>query len=387
MFQAQPASNTTTYTHNLGLIYRLVAQTEHISRLQLAQITGLTTASLTKLARVLIERRLIQEISAQKSTGGRRAINLAATPEKHWFLALDIQASKANLQLLDLAAQPQAPAKEVALSTGPAQALVALVEHVKAYRSEHTPKGSSLLAITVTGSDATAIEYASLAQALQESLHLPSYSSGTLQAQALAEGYFGQARSGERALMLFTQQEMSAVQIHPALPPHSVPLAQLGHIQIDPLGEHCHCGRFGCLCTLASEQAIISKVQKLAATGFQTQLAQASLSLKAIGEAAQQGDELALRTLKDATEALAKGLASAINLIAPERIVVAGPWREIWPQIESWLTTSLSRQTHSTYLEKLTFHLSELKAPQAAGALAIVQQALFSGELIQSLKR
>lgn len=33
-------------------------------------------------------------------------------------------------------------------------------------------------------------------------------------------------------------------------------LGEIGHIQIDPLGERCHCGNFGCLETVASDAAI-----------------------------------------------------------------------------------------------------------------------------------
>ncbi|WP_163455084.1 ROK family protein, partial [Escherichia coli] len=43
---------------------------------------------------------------------------------------------------------------------------------------------------------------------------------------------------------------------------HRGNLGEIGHIQVDPLGDLCHCGNFGCLETIASNQAIENRVQQ-----------------------------------------------------------------------------------------------------------------------------
>ncbi|MDP1013845.1 ROK family protein, partial [Klebsiella pneumoniae] len=40
-------------------------------------------------------------------------------------------------------------------------------------------------------------------------------------------------------------------------------VGESGHIQVDPLGERCHCGTVGCLETVAAKAAIEQRVRHL----------------------------------------------------------------------------------------------------------------------------
>ena len=45
-------------------------------------------------------------------------------------------------------------------------------------------------------------------------------------------------------------------------------VGEIGHIQVDPLGERCHCGNFGCLETVAANAAIEQRVRHLLEQGL-----------------------------------------------------------------------------------------------------------------------
>ncbi|WP_323159490.1 ROK family protein, partial [Pseudomonas marginalis] len=49
-------------------------------------------------------------------------------------------------------------------------------------------------------------------------------------------------------------------------------LGEIGHIQIDPLGEPCHCGNFGCLETIAANPAIEQRVRQRIEQGYSSSL-------------------------------------------------------------------------------------------------------------------
>lgn len=78
----------------------------------------------------------------------------------------------------------------------------------------------------------------------------------TISAPALAEHYFG--ASGLRRLHSGAYRGTGAG-LSPTgafLSAATATSAKFGHIQVDPLGERCHCGNFGCLETVAANAAI-----------------------------------------------------------------------------------------------------------------------------------
>lgn len=55
---------------NGAAVYRLIDQQGPISRIQIADLSQLAPASVTKITRQLLERGLIKEVDQQASTGG-----------------------------------------------------------------------------------------------------------------------------------------------------------------------------------------------------------------------------------------------------------------------------------------------------------------------------
>ncbi|MEJ1528668.1 ROK family protein, partial [Escherichia coli] len=75
-------------------------------------------------------------------------------------------------------------------------------------------------------------------------------------------------------------------------------LGEIGHIQIDPLGERCHCGNFGCLETIASNSAIEAKVRYQLEQGYPSQhLSATQCQIQDICDAAVKNDPLAVETI------------------------------------------------------------------------------------------
>ena len=82
---------------NSAVVYRLIDRQGPISRIQIAEISQLAPASITKITRQLIARGLIKEVAQQASTGGRRPISL--TCENESFQAVAIQIGRKNLEI------------------------------------------------------------------------------------------------------------------------------------------------------------------------------------------------------------------------------------------------------------------------------------------------
>ena len=105
---------------------------------------------------------------------------------------------------------------------------------------------------------------------------------------------------------------------------------EIGHTTLYPEGIPCNCGNHGCIERYVGAKAMALEAQRLLETGEQSlvrQLVEDDLSKITpfiVQKAARQKDPLALRLWKQAGERLGITLASAVNVLNPEWIVLAG---------------------------------------------------------------
>ncbi|MFD4912606.1 ROK family protein [Streptomyces virginiae] len=95
---------------------------------------------------------------------------------------------------------------------------------------------------------------------------------------------------------------------------------ELGHTEVRPGGDPCHCGKQGCLETVASSSAVTHRYAR--ATGWR------GIGAREVYHRADAGDPAALAVCGEAMVALADVLAAAIGRYAPERLIVGGELAE-----------------------------------------------------------
>ncbi|MFE3174379.1 ROK family protein [Amycolatopsis sp. NPDC059090] len=92
---------------------------------------------------------------------------------------------------------------------------------------------------------------------------------------------------------------------------------ELGHVLVSPSGPSCRCGAVGCLETYAGQEAMLT------AAGVST--------VDAFSNALSTGDDAALSAVAAAGEALGLALASAVNLVDVDRVVLGGVFGPLFP--------------------------------------------------------
>jgi glucokinase len=111
---------------------------------------------------------------------------------------------------------------------------------------------------------------------------------------------------------------------------------EVGHIGVDPFaGVPCTCGSRGCLEVYASATAIV-RMTRETQPRYPTSILHKvdTLTSQKIYEAGLQGDELALEVLRRMGVYLGIGLASLVNLLNPEIIVIGGGVSDGWELFE-----------------------------------------------------
>jgi glucokinase len=113
---------------------------------------------------------------------------------------------------------------------------------------------------------------------------------------------------------------------------------EIGHIQIQPEGRLCGCGRRGCLETIASRLAISAEAASAAYRGEAPHLLEmAGTNLSSIKSGvlakAIAGDAVVERIVRNAARHLGGAIAGVVNLLAPDMVVLGGGLVEAMPDL------------------------------------------------------
>ncbi len=106
---------------------------------------------------------------------------------------------------------------------------------------------------------------------------------------------------------------------------------EIGHTVVEIGGARCPCGRRGCLEAYAGRAAMEARARKAADKGEKTILfklmkerERTRLTSGIWERALRHGDRLAGKLIEDAVKALGAGIASAVNLLDVEAVVIGG---------------------------------------------------------------
>jgi glucokinase len=103
--------------------------------------------------------------------------------------------------------------------------------------------------------------------------------------------------------------------------------AEIGHMTIDPDGPLCGCGNQGCLEALSSATALVRRAIERISKGEKSildKMPKYSLTAKDIYRVARSGDRLACELLDETGRYLGIAIASLVNLLNPEKVILCG---------------------------------------------------------------
>ena len=102
-------------------------------------------------------------------------------------------------------------------------------------------------------------------------------------------------------------------------------VGEVGHMAIARSGVLCTCGRRGCWETYASATALIRMAKEASAAHPESALKGAeSGGARAVFEAAEQGDPVAVHLCRRYAEYVAAGVTNIINILQPETVALGG---------------------------------------------------------------
>jgi predicted NBD/HSP70 family sugar kinase len=146
---------------------------------------------------------------------------------------------------------------------------------------------------------------------------------------------------------------------------------EFGHMTIHPDGARCGCGSRGCLETVIGQEALLRRA------GIQVDPAsRASVLAGELLARAAEGDDAVLQVLQDAGDVLGRALASVVNLLNPEAVVLGGQFA----LLARWLAPRVEREIGTRVL-------SHRFSPCQVVASSLGSDAAVRGAAALSLRR
>lgn len=226
----------------------------------------------------------------------------------------------------------------------------------------------------------------SLAVWLEQQWGLPVFMINDTKATALGEHRFGSSVGKQHALTINIDWGVGLGIIINGEVFHGASgfAGELGHIQIDPQGELCYCGKIGCLDTFTSASALVKRVQQEVLAGQATKLATfcddpSQLTISHVIQAATQGDAFAIDQLHKTGYQLGKGLAIAVTLFNPEIIIIDGVLAEASLFITNSIRLAINKHCLSGFRDDLLVEVTKLNGTAKwLGTHAHVIESLFT---------
>ena len=176
-----------------------------------------------------------------------------------------------------------------------------------------------------------------LAALVGEKLGLPCWIENDANAAALAEHRLGAGRGSEHMLLVTLGTGIGGGLILDGHLYHGASggAGEIGHMQLEPEGPVCGCGRRGCLEALASGVALAREagaIVKAEPEGLVAQLATREgipPDARILEMAADAGDRAADEAIRRAGRYLGAGLTNLVNVFNPQVIVIGGSLRKL----------------------------------------------------------
>lgn len=170
-----------------------------------------------------------------------------------------------------------------------------------------------------------------LAKMIEDEFHIPTRIDNDVRCAALGELNFGAGKGCENLICITVGTGIgSGLIINGRLVRGASNAAgEIGHIKLQMHdGPICGCGDTGCLEAFASGPSIVAMAEEYIMGGKSTKYREmangGTITPFIVAEAAKAGDPVARRIFTRMGEYIGIGMASVVNLLNPERIIVGG---------------------------------------------------------------
>jgi predicted NBD/HSP70 family sugar kinase len=316
---------------NRALILNYIRERNTVPRSDLARYTGLSRTAIGNIVDDLVQEGIIRQ-EEHRTGDDRRTILLSFNATAGYVLGATLGRQHLTVLLADLTGQPiQHLDIPFSVSKGPKEGLPLLGKLLKMFVAQQQIAWDMIvgiglgiispldllqrkISIPATFSNWAGVD---IQQMLEDDLGVPVCLDNDGNMGALGENRYGAGRNEGNMIYVKVGSGISGGFIlnDQLYRGYQGTAGEIGHIPVDFQGTLCHCGRFGCLETVAGKNGIIAEAQRFSAT---------VTTIPQVIEAAREGDIACIAALAQAGKHLGFVLAGLVNSLNPSLIVLDG---------------------------------------------------------------
>lgn len=338
----QPADFADVRATNLAVVLRFVRANAPCSRADIAASTGLNKATVSSLVADLIDRRLVRETGLTERRIGRPATQLVLDGSPYAAVGLEVNADYLAAVAVDLAGQRLLSWRRTfAGSTAvPSKAVAALAALGRRAVTRMAAEGRQVLGLTlavpglvdadgrVPLAPALGWRDVPVLELLGPALGNPDYPvavDNDASLAAVAEYRYGAYAGTPNLVYIGGGSGIGAGLVVDGRPVHGARgyVGELGHVQLDPAGPRCECGRQGCLQALAGVGALVRRLLPESVREDDA-LTDLEPEVEELVRRATAGDPATTEALAEVGRWLGHGVSVLTNVVNPQVVVFGG---------------------------------------------------------------
>ncbi|SDG32756.1 Sugar kinase of the NBD/HSP70 family, may contain an N-terminal HTH domain [Sinosporangium album] len=389
----RPADFTDVRVTNLSVVLRFVREHAPCSRADIAAMTGLNKATVSSLVADLMDRGMLREIGLTENRVGRPATMIVLDGAPFSAVGIEINVDYLTAVVIDLAGERLLSWRRFFPGTDAVadEAVSEVAGLARRVVNRMSREGRQVLGLAVAVPGLVDMRgavrlapnlgwtdvdlYGDLRRALREP-EFPVEVENDANFAAMAEQRFGAFNGAQNLVYLTGEIGVGAgVVLDGRLRRGGRGYGgELGHVQIDPEGHSCRCGRVGCLEAVAGIGAVLDRAVA-SPTEIEPEIAQ-------IVRLAHAGDRATLARLHRVARDLGRGVAILSNLLNPEVVILGGYYVPLAPFMLATVEEEVRLRTIAPDTGGLRIAASTLGHDAAAlGAAGRVLDGVDSGRL------
>ncbi|WP_223257186.1 ROK family transcriptional regulator [Arthrobacter globiformis] len=338
---------------NLTVILDAIRRaTGGLSRVELAQIVGLSPQTISNISRRLLDQKLIVEAGKEGSGPGKPRTILRLNPAGMYAVGVHLDPAVATFVVLDLlgavvlhsSVKTPDSSRPEAVITAIAAEIDKLIEASGVDRAKIAGLGVAAPG-PIDHDNGTVVEpplmdgwdSVPLRDALAEATGLSVLMDKDVTSAAVAETWAGGASGAGSFVFMYmgTGIGCGIVLNDEVVRGTSGNAGEIGHIIVDPDGAPCDCGLRGCVKSTCIPQVLVAQAQAagiLDVPGTVTSNSAVQERFAMLCEAADAGNSEAAAIIDKSAELVARAASAVANTLDVDRVVFGGPF---WPLLSA----------------------------------------------------
>jgi len=391
----------TIKVNNRSLVLRVLNTLGQATRVELSKITGLTKTSITNITSELLEAGVIYETGTVDSSAGRKPTLLKISDNASYSIGVYISRDFVYTNIVNLKGNIiNEYTHQFDFAENEDKFLSLICSNITNVLEASQINSEKILGVGIASigpldivngiildpPNFRGLKSIPIVNAVEEKLNLKAFLDNDMNAAAIAEKLFGNARSISNFIYIGVTNGLGAgIVINGNLFRGSNGFAgEIGHTTINFGGERCACGNTGCLELYANIPAVVNQVRSSIEHGAESLLTgKKDIVWTDIISAASNNDLLCLEAINKLAYYLSVGIVNAINSFDPEVVFLGHEIALAGGLVITPLNETINRGTIFREAKKVPIELSKFKdyAPRI-GAASIVLDRFFNGELI-----